>query len=100
MTRLYWINLLRRLVFILADIGKMLDDPDWQLGTAVARDLHDIEGRADTAARLCDRLPDMAAGLAQQPHPSSGQLLGALGEMTMLDSTVSSSVALLVYDDL
>jgi uncharacterized glyoxalase superfamily protein PhnB len=42
----------------------------------------------------------MAAELARHEHLSPEELFGALEEMTMLDSTVHGTTALLVYDDL
>ena len=42
----------------------------------------------------------MSTGLARNDNPSTDDLFAALEEMTMLDATVHSTTALLVYDDL
>lgn len=97
--RLYRISLLRRLGFPLEQIGHVLDDPNWELRPAVQRHLSDTKRRADIATSLSNRLSDMAAELARHDHPSPDQMFGALEEMTMLDSTVHSTIALLVYND-
>ncbi len=98
-TRLYRISLLRRLGFPLEQIGRMLDDPDWELDSAVHRHLIDTRRRAQIASRLCVRLSEMSAQLARHDHPSPDQMFGALEEMNMLDPTVHGTTALLVYDD-
>jgi DNA-binding transcriptional MerR regulator len=97
--RLYRISLLRRLGFPLEQIGSVLEDPQWQLATAVGRHLSDTQHRAAIAARLCTRLADMAAELARQDNPSAEQLFSTLEEMTMLDGTIRSTTGMLVYDD-
>jgi MerR family transcriptional regulator, thiopeptide resistance regulator len=98
--RLYRISLLRRLGFPLGQIASMLDDPQWQLQTAVHRHLDHTRHRAAAAARLCARLAKMAAELDRRQDPSPGQLLSALEEMIMLDGIVHSTTSLLVYNDL
>jgi DNA-binding transcriptional MerR regulator/uncharacterized glyoxalase superfamily protein PhnB len=99
-TRLYRISLLRQLGFPLEQIAHVLDDPNWDLQTVVQRHLTDTQRRADIAASLCTRLSDMAAERARHDGPGIDQMFGALEEMTMLGSTVHSTTALLVYDDL
>ena len=101
-TRLYRISLLRRLGFPLEQIAHVLDDPGWELRAAVQQHLTDTQRRAQAATSLCNRLSDMAErlGHAADFRPSHDQLFGALEEMTMLDSAVHSTTALLVYDDL
>ena len=99
-TRLYRISLLRRLGFPLAQIAHVLDDPKWDLRASITRHLADTQRRTQVAAALCDRLSDMAAELGRQENPSPETLFGALEEMTMLDSAVHSTTALLVYEDL
>jgi len=99
-TRLYRISLMRRLGFPLAQIGKVLDDPNWDLRASMARHLADTQRRAAIASSLCNRLSDMATELGRRQDLSPDQLFGALEEMTMLDSTVHGTTALLVYRDL
>jgi MerR family transcriptional regulator, thiopeptide resistance regulator len=98
--RLYRIILMRRLGFPLDQITPVLDDPEWQLGSAVDRHLSHTKERAAIAARLCARLTSMAAELARHDNPSPEQLFSTLEEMTMLDGTVHSTTGMLVYDDL
>lgn len=97
--RLYRISLLRRLGFPLDQIASVLEDPQWQLATAVGRHLSDTQRRAAIAARLCTRLAGMAAELARQDNPSAEQLFTTLEEMTMLDGAIRSTTGMLVYDD-
>src|SRR5580704_14077696 len=57
--RLYRISLLRRLGFPLEQITNVLEDPEWQLPTAIDRHLADTQNRAAIATRLCSRLAIM-----------------------------------------
>ena len=98
--RLYRIGLLRGLGFPLEQIAQVLEDPQWQLREAVQRHLHDTARRVDVALSLRSRLAAMATALAHHHSPSPDELLATLEEMTMLDSTVHSTTALLVYDNL
>lgn len=98
--RLYRISLLRRLGFPLDQIGQVLTDPQWELRAAVERHLDLTSRRAEIAARLCTRLSGMAAELARRDRPSTNELFSTLEEMTMLDSTVHGTTALLVYEDI
>jgi DNA-binding transcriptional MerR regulator/uncharacterized glyoxalase superfamily protein PhnB len=98
--RLYRISVLRRLGFPLDQIARVLNNPEWELRAAVDRHLELTQRRAEIAARLCTRLSGMAANLAGRDHPAADELFSTLEEMTMLDPTVHSTTALLVYDDL
>jgi DNA-binding transcriptional MerR regulator/uncharacterized glyoxalase superfamily protein PhnB len=98
--RLYRVCLLRRLGFPLEQITTVLEDPEWQLGTAVQRHLQQTQYRAAIAARLCSRLTVMAAELGRQQHLSTDQLFSTLEEMTMLDTAINGTTSFLVYDDL
>jgi MerR family transcriptional regulator, thiopeptide resistance regulator len=98
--RLYRICLLRRLGFGLNRIGDVLDDPQWQLPDAVQCHLEDTRRRVAVATSLQSRLSRMASSLAAFDDPSTEELFATIEEMTMLDSTVRSTTALLVYDDL
>jgi DNA-binding transcriptional MerR regulator/uncharacterized glyoxalase superfamily protein PhnB len=99
LARLYRIRLLRRLGFPLEQITSALDDPAWQLASAVQQHLVYTRHRAAVAARLSTRLADMAVELEKQDRPSWEQLLRTIGEMTMLDESIRSTTGLLVYDD-
>jgi MerR family transcriptional regulator, thiopeptide resistance regulator len=98
--RLYRISSLRRLGFPLEHIARVLNDPQWQLAPLVQRHLADISRRVDLALALRSRLDAMSAVLARNDNPSTDELFAALEKMTMLDATVHSTTALLVYDDL
>jgi DNA-binding transcriptional MerR regulator len=98
--RLYRICLLRRLGFRLDRIADVLDDPQWQLRDAVQRHLDDTRRRVELATSLTSRLSGMVCALARHDNPSTDELFATIEEMTMLDSTVHSTTALLVYDDL
>lgn len=98
--RLYRICLLRRLGFALPRIGEVLDDPQWQLRDVVACHLDDTRRRVAVATSLQSRLSKMASSLAAYNDPSTEELFATIEEMTMLDSTVRSTTALLVYDDI
>ena len=98
--RLYRVCLLRRLGFPLEQITTVLEDPEWQLGTAVQRHLQQTQYRAAIAARLCSRLTVMAAELGRQQHLSTDQLFSTLEEMTMLDTAINGTTTFLVYDDI
>jgi DNA-binding transcriptional MerR regulator/uncharacterized glyoxalase superfamily protein PhnB len=98
--RLYRIILLRRLGFPLDQIAHVLDDPQWQLQEAVHRHLDDTTRRIGLELSLRARLAGMATELARFASPSPDELFATLEEMTMLDATVHSTTALLVYDDL
>lgn len=97
--RLYRITLLRRLGFPLEQVAAVLGDPEWQLPLAVRRHLEHTREQAEAAARLSGRLADMAAALDRDDHPASEQLFSTLEAMTMIDTTVRSTMGLLVYDD-
>src|SRR5512144_1092377 len=98
--RLYRIGLLRRLGSSLEQIAQVLEDPQWQLREVVQRHLEDTTRRIDLALSLRARLSGMASALARHDSPSPDQLVATLEEMTLLDATVHSTTALLVYDDL
>jgi len=98
--RLYRLTLLRRLGFPLDQIAGVLEDPQWQLPGAIERHLEHTRQRAAIAARLCNRLAGMSAGLAADDgNPSPDQLFATLEEMTMLDESITSTAGSLVYED-
>jgi|SRR5829696_1395198 len=98
--RLYRICVLRRLGFPLDQIAHALDEPRWQLRDAVQRHLADTSRRIELAISLKTRLEGIASALARYTDPSPAELFATLEEMTMLDTPVHGTVALLVYDDL
>lgn len=92
--RLYRIRLLRGLGLPLGDIGSALDDPAWDLGTAVRRHRAELDRRMAAEASLRARLARVEAGT------DTDELVRALEEMTMLDTTVQRRIGILVYADL
>lgn len=98
--RLYRVCVLRRLGFALERIAEVLDESEWQLREAVTRHLEDTRRRASVAARLAARLADMSAALTELDGPPTEELFATIEEMTMLESAVHGTTALLVYDDL
>ena len=95
--RLYRICLLRRAGLSLADIGKALDEPDWDLRRAMHHHLELLDRRQTVAAALQRRLTALVA----EPEPTTAHLLEVLEDMTMLDDdTIQRRISILVYDDL
>ena len=98
-TRLYRVGLLRRLGLRLEEIAAALEEPQWQLPTAVHRHLADTTKRLDATSRLRARLAAMCDELDRDTGPSTDELFAILEEMTVLDTPIRSTTALLVYDD-
>ena len=98
--RLYRICVLRRLGFPLEGIAVVLDESEWQLHETVARHLEDTRQRALIATRLATRLTEMYSAITDLAGPSTEVLFTTMEEMTMLETSVHGTTALLVYDDL
>jgi DNA-binding transcriptional MerR regulator len=98
--RLYRICLLRRLGLPLGEIGRALDDPEWELRSAMAVHLRDLERRLDATTQLRGRLAQLFSAMQTTDGPPIDDLLEVLEEMTMLDSTVQRRISILVYSDL
>ncbi|RKS05338.1 DNA-binding transcriptional MerR regulator [Nocardiopsis sp. Huas11] len=98
--RLYRIRLLRGVGLPLAEIGRALDDPGWDLAGAVRHHLASLDRRMAAAHRLRDRLAAMAATLDREDVPSAVEFFEAMEEMVVLDSTVRRRISILVYDDI
>ena len=97
--RLYQICLLRRLGLPLGEITRALDDPAWDLHTAMARHLADLDERLDATARLRGQLAQIL-GSGELDGALTDDLLTVLEAMTMLDTTVHRRISFLVYDDI
>lgn len=98
-TRLYRVALLRRLGLRLDEICMALDEPQWQLSAALRRHLADTTERLEVTSRLRGRLAAMCDEIDTDTSPSTDELFNTLEEMTMLDTPIRSTTALLVYDD-
>lgn len=98
--RLYRICLLRRLGLPLNEIGRALDDPGWNLESAMTTHLGDLDRRLDVTARLRSRLAQLLAAAQETDRPLTDDLLAVMEEMTMLDSAVQRRISILVYADL
>jgi MerR family transcriptional regulator, thiopeptide resistance regulator len=100
LARLYQICLLRRVGLPLADIGRALDDPAWNLRAAFESHIGQLDRRIDTAGRLRSRLAGLLGSTGATRDGLSDHLLTVLEEMTMLDATVQRRIMLLVYADI
>lgn len=98
--RLYRILALRRLRFSLAEIHSLLDDPDWDLASMVARHAEETDRRVAATARLSAHLRAIAGEIARSGDASPDKMFMIMEEMTMLDTPIRSTTTLLVYDDL
>lgn len=97
--RLYRVCLLRRLGLPLAEIGRALDDPAWDLRAAMASHLGDLDRRLEAEGRLRARLASLIGSVGAGEGPLTDDLLEVLEEMTMLDTTVQRRISFLVYAD-
>ena len=98
-TRLYRVALLRSLGLRLDEITTALEGPYWQLGTALRRHLADTTQRLEMTLRLRSRLAAMCEEIDTNTSPSTDELFHTLEAMTMLDTPIRSTTALLVYND-
>ena len=73
--RLYRICLLRRLGLPLGEIGRALDDPAWNLRTAMTSHLAELEGRLEAAGRLRGRLTQLVGSIGTDVRPTTQDLL-------------------------
>ena len=98
--RLYRILALRRLRFSLAEIRSLLDDPQWDLASMVARHAEETDRGIAAAARLSAHLRAIAGEIGGSGDASPDTLFRIMEEMSMLDTPIRSTTTLLVYDDL
>ena len=98
--RLYRILALRRLRFSLAEIRSLLDDPDWDLASMVARHAEETDHALAATARLSTHLRAITSEIARTGESAPDQLFSIMEEMTMLDTPIRGTTTLLVYDDL
>lgn len=98
--RLYRILALRRLRFTLAEIRSLLDDPDWDLASMVARHAAETDRGLAAAARLSTHLRAINSEIARTGAASPEHLFTIMEEMTMLETPIRSTTTLLVYENL
>jgi DNA-binding transcriptional MerR regulator/uncharacterized glyoxalase superfamily protein PhnB len=99
-TRLYRILALRRLGFGLAEIKRLLDDPQWDLAVMVERHRAETERAVAAGGRLLAHLEALSGELSRSGELSPDTMFEILEEMTVLDTPIRSTTTLLVYDDL
>jgi len=98
--RLYRICLLRRIGLPLAEIGRALDDPAWDLRGSIAAHLTELERRLEGEQRLRGRLAHLLSSVEAAGSAITNDLLTVLEEMAMLDTNVQRRISILVYADL
>jgi DNA-binding transcriptional MerR regulator len=100
LARLYQICLLRRLGLPLAEIGRALDDPSWNLHSALAAHLSHLDRQLEGVGQLRSRLASLLSAEAVDTAAIGSQLLVLLEGMTMLETTLQRRITLLVYVDI
>ena len=91
--RLYRVSLLRRLGMDLAEVRRALDDPAWDLTSAMEAHLAALDARLEATARLRSRVAGaLAAG--------GTDLVTVLEELTALEPPAQQRILLLVYADI
>ncbi|GIG23645.1 hypothetical protein Cch01nite_43690 [Cellulomonas chitinilytica] len=91
--RLYRICLLRRLDMGLGEVQRAIDDPAWDLATALRTHLAALDERLEATARLRSRV---AGALASEDT----DLLAVVEAMTALEPSAQQRITLLVYADI
>ncbi|GEK22118.1 hypothetical protein CXY01_26380 [Cellulomonas xylanilytica] len=90
--RLYRVGLLRRLGMNLAEVRRALDDPAWDLASAMRAHLAALDARLEATARLRSTV----AGALQA---GGTDLVAVLEGMTSLEPPAQQRIMLLVYAD-
>jgi MerR family transcriptional regulator, thiopeptide resistance regulator len=91
--RLYQICLLRRLGMGLGEVQRALDDPAWDLPSALRTHLATLDERLEAVARLRSQV---AGALASD----GADLLAVVEAMTTLEPAAQQRITLLVYADI
>ena len=99
--RLYRILLLRRLGLSLENIGKVLDDPDWDIRSAFTAHLESIEQQLEAGKRLRSHLSRLVSATGSE-QPTTNDLIEVVEDIAMTDNTtgVRERISILVYEDL
>ncbi|MBB5917020.1 DNA-binding transcriptional MerR regulator [Nocardia transvalensis] len=98
--RLYRITLLRKLGLRLDEIASALDDPAWDLRSAMGRHIEQLDGQLAVGHRLRQRLTVMVNAAGDRREIRSRELLDTLEDMVMLDTKVRRRIPTLVYADI
>lgn len=99
-TRLYRVLALRRLGFSLAEVGSLLDDPDWDFQAMLTRHALQTTRTIASATRLAAHLRGILDELDSSQSVETDRLFTIMEEMTMLETPIRDTTTLLVYDDL
>jgi len=97
---LYRICVLRRAGLPLAEIGRALDEPTWQLHRVLPAHLEMLDHQLAVASALRRRVAAMVAALGREGSPTTAQFLETMEDMAMLDQTVQQRISILVYEDI
>jgi DNA-binding transcriptional MerR regulator/uncharacterized glyoxalase superfamily protein PhnB len=95
--RLYRINRLRRLGLSLDQIGRTLDEPDWDLANALRRHAATLDAQI---ARLTSLRGAVTAAVANVEDDSTPNVMEVLQVMETLDGSLRRRISILVYSDL
>lgn len=98
--RLYRICLLRSLGLPLAEIGRALDDPAWDLRSSIGEHLRRLEKRIDREVRVRGRLSHLLGSTDTKASGRAATLIEIIEEMNMLEATLERRISSLVYADL
>jgi DNA-binding transcriptional MerR regulator len=97
--RLYRIGVLKRLGLPLAAVRLALEDPDWDVRAAMAKQLAEVERRLSAGSRLRATLRRFLTAPPAGP-PTGADALDLLDQTTMFDDNVQRRISVLIYEDL
>lgn len=97
--RLYVVNRLRRLGLSLDQIGRALDDPEWNVATALRHHLLAADRQIQALTTLRVAVTSALANLANAENPTT-ELREVLTAMDLVDSPLRQRISILVYRDL
>ena len=98
--RLYRVSVLRGLGLPLGEIKKALDDPSWQLRSALDAHLVDIDARLKHVSRLRGRLTTLISTLERAADSHTDNLISIIEEMNKMTTAVERRISILVYSDI
>jgi DNA-binding transcriptional MerR regulator len=97
--RLYRITRLRRLGLSLDQIGRALDDPNWNLAGALRHHVSSVDTQITALTALRAGVTAVLADVVAATDPTS-DLLELITTMSTLDSPLRRRISILVYRDL